>query len=254
MPGAPHPQCNGGPQRSAGPAGPGNLPREECAQRRGNLLGRPVVANKPEAHRPQGACAVPAPGFTANTRPRERTCPRRKGRTAQACPPQQQRSGMESAAPHFKPVDHRTSQDAPPHRCGRPESCRCGKSQHAVRLSVNCRRLGGICLPTSRTACPSQARAVQAVARPRTAQAGRHACKLGQRPLESRSQSARGTPAARVAPMEWPKNRRKPRPKPGHMLKRQLALLRRLQAPRLLHRCRPARPAPPPRRWEVPRS
>ena len=68
-----------GPQRSEGPVGPRNLPREESAQRRGNLSGRPVAANKPEAHRTQRACAVPAPGFTANTRPWERTCSR-KGR------------------------------------------------------------------------------------------------------------------------------------------------------------------------------
>src|SRR3990167_6222004 len=38
-----------GPQQRGGPAGTGNLPREESAQRRGNFLGRTVAAIKPEA-------------------------------------------------------------------------------------------------------------------------------------------------------------------------------------------------------------
>ena len=66
--------------------------REICLARkaagRGNLLGMPVAANKPEAHRTQRACAAPAPGFTANTRPRERHLSSQDGALAQARPPQ----------------------------------------------------------------------------------------------------------------------------------------------------------------------
>jgi hypothetical protein len=124
------------------------------------------------------------------------------------------------------------------------------KTARTSGLSVNCRHSRRYCPPESKTTAHAQISAAGLIERPRAASAVRHARDHGQRPLASRSSNARGTPAARVVPKKSGtlQDEAKPWPKPGPMLTRQRALLRRPQPPRRLNRRQPACPAPPPHR------
>lgn len=91
-----------GPQRSEGPGGPRNLPREESAQRRGNLSGRTVAANKPEAAQTKCSAAVPEPGFTVNKAAVDAHLLRKDLRPRYSTNPPRQRSGTASQRCMFR--------------------------------------------------------------------------------------------------------------------------------------------------------
>jgi hypothetical protein len=242
VPGAPHRR----PKQRVGPAGPGDLPREECAQRRGNLLGRPVAAKKLEVHRTQRACAVPAPGFTANARPRERHLSSQDGALAQA------RSPQDSVPARIRPCRMPGRLARRRGRTHRRINAAGHQDSAAGKDSKDFRSVGE--LPPFTALLPARIEDDS----PRTDQRSRAdrtpARRIGgapcQGPRAARSSNARGTPAARVVPKKSGtlQDEAKPWPKPGPMLTRQRALLRRPQPPRRLNRRQPACPAPPPHR------
>ena len=250
MPGAPHRR----PQQRGGPAGTANLPREECAQRRGNLLGMPVAANKPEAHRPQERAPCP--------RQDSRQIQGRGSGSVLAKDAEHRSLHRNNCVPAWirpRRIPRRLTTQGRTHRrinaAGHQDPAR-QKTERSSGLSVNCRHSRCHCPPESKTTTPRTDQRSRADRTP--------ARRIGRAPWQGPRAAPAGIPkfkrarhtcrARRADEIGRRENQSKPRPKPGFMLTQQRALLRRPQAPHLLHRCRPARPAPPPRRWKIPGS